>query len=88
MALFGVPIPRRLSGYSRKPQAVAEANEITERGFYIFKFERVGVDLVPGRALQSDALVLLSWDKAPPELKTGAQSWSWSRRGESSMIVA
>lgn len=35
MALFGVPTPRRLSGDSWKPQAVAEANEITERFLHL-----------------------------------------------------
>ena len=81
VTLSGVPIARGLSGYSRKPRVVAEANSITKRNFYSLKFERTGTNLVPGRkTFQSNALVLLSLDKTQPELTSGVQSWGWPRR--------
>lgn len=86
VALFDVPTAGGLSG---KPRAVTEAESITKRSFQSLEMERAGTHLVPGKSvLPSDALVLLSLDKAQAELKARVQSCSWPRRGWCSVIVA
>lgn len=55
------------------PEQWAEANSIIKRSFYSLEFERSGTDLVAGRTLQSDFLVLLSLNKAQPELKMSTE---------------